>query len=844
MIAVRNSKNDNKNARPARRKVVLVEETSPWRMRGQHSLPDCSRIPLRRFIFCSLPNLKGDSKQVGEQPLHTRDVEAVERHITRWDRDGRAYYFCVSTVEQGQRRNKAACAETPALHADLDYKSIADDEDSAIAKLQALRCPPTVVVKSGHGLHAYWMLKEALATSENQDRIEVALKQLADVVGGDLEVTHVAALMRLPGTTNSKGNGARQICEVAYQTDRFYELDDIEEFLAEQSPVIVRRARPPKPANDNEENTYTRFARLTGFKAPIDVDVRLRAMLYQGNGDAAIHSTQLAVTSSLLSRGDEVEQVVAVVMEATRAAAGEYGVRWNWRAEERNIRRMCATWVKKISSTGERVAVQQKASGNGAAPVLVHSINEARVKKAGASRHVMMAQMVADKLKERDEQLICTEQGNWRYRDHAWMLLTDSMQRGWLNDEIQKACNRINLDATIKLVNETRAQIERNATLEVPEWDAHGLVPTKSGLIYPDTLELVAAMPEHFCTWHIPFDYEPDARCPLFDQMLQDMFADRDDDERAALIDMIWQWLGSALLDVKPRGMQKGLVIVGGTKSGKSALISILSGLFGVQPITTTLADLDKAHGTFAFQRRAPWILHETFAVGVWHLSTTVKTIITGDPFNINVKNGPMLTRRFTGPIIWGSNVMPQFKEDTRAMVDRLLVIECEQVFSEREPIGVAKLARERGFDGPATMVLRTEMSGVLNSALAGLRRALKAGAITVSREASDVAATIHRDNNPVAEFLNECCEYNTDLMVSRPDFCLAVNAQYVERQGEDRRLLANDRITKWLKALHDQRIATDRVDCRDMSNRYFCGIALNTQGKRYWSAGAKGRDV
>ncbi|MCK1525684.1 MULTISPECIES: hypothetical protein [unclassified Bradyrhizobium] len=32
---------------------------------------------------------------------------------------------------------------------------------------------------------------------------------------------------------------------------------------------------------------------------------------------------------------------------ATRAGAGEYGARWNWRREERKVRSMCTTWLKK-----------------------------------------------------------------------------------------------------------------------------------------------------------------------------------------------------------------------------------------------------------------------------------------------------------------------------------------------------------------------------------------------------------------------------------------------------------------------------------------------------------------
>jgi hypothetical protein len=42
-----------------------------------------------------------------------------------------------------------------------------------------------------------------------------------------------------------------------------------------------------------------------------------------------------------------VDEVVATLMAFTRIAAGAYGERWNWRFEERNVRKDCEGWVKK-----------------------------------------------------------------------------------------------------------------------------------------------------------------------------------------------------------------------------------------------------------------------------------------------------------------------------------------------------------------------------------------------------------------------------------------------------------------------------------------------------------------
>ena len=78
--------------------------------------------------------------------------------------------------------------------------------------------------------------------------------------------------------------------------------------------------------------------------APIDVEARLAAMRHQGVGDASIHKTQVQVTAALLERGEDIDVVVARVLAATKVAGDPA---WDWAKEERAIRRMCESWLKK-----------------------------------------------------------------------------------------------------------------------------------------------------------------------------------------------------------------------------------------------------------------------------------------------------------------------------------------------------------------------------------------------------------------------------------------------------------------------------------------------------------------
>jgi hypothetical protein len=109
------------------------------------------------------------------------------------------------------------------------------------------------------------------------------------------------------------------------------------------------------------------------------------------------------------------------------------------------------------------------------------------------------------------------------------------------------------------------------------------------------------------------------------------------------------------------------------------------------------------------FMKRRPWVLHEAFDQRKWHFSSKVKEIVTGDPVTVSIKDGPMLTLRISAPI---TNHPPQFEDATKAITNRLVVIECKREFFEDNPVGAALEARRIGVGKPSNMVLRHELPG------------------------------------------------------------------------------------------------------------------------------------
>jgi hypothetical protein len=131
-------------------------------------------------------------------------------------------------------------------------------------------------------------------------------------------------------------------------------------------------------------------------------------------------------------------------------------------------------------------------------------------------------------------------------------------------------------------------------------------------------------------------------------------------------------------------------------------------GLFALNkyPRSVRVADV---HGV-------PWVLHEAFNDGVWHLTSETKMIISGDPIPINAKNQKPITIKPNAPAFWGTNFPPQFKDSSGAMIIRMLIIKFTKTFDPNAPlIGAAAEAQRRNPAlKPQDLILHDERSGLL----------------------------------------------------------------------------------------------------------------------------------
>jgi hypothetical protein len=222
----------------------------------------------------SLPNEK-DTR--GGSHTRTRDVDRIVRFCQKHDVPGFGVYYCVSSID-GPKRSIETVGETPIVWFDIDFKDIKATPEQALEVVKALEVPPTRIHASGNGLHGIYILTEPIAAGEN---IRTVLRRLADIVGGDLKVCQPAALMRMPGTHNSKRGEWKLVTVIKSGPE--YQFDDLKKFVTSgtRAVAIERIAGAAKGASSDP---FKRLAEEYDFRPPIDAEARLRAMEHGGPG--------------------------------------------------------------------------------------------------------------------------------------------------------------------------------------------------------------------------------------------------------------------------------------------------------------------------------------------------------------------------------------------------------------------------------------------------------------------------------------------------------------------------------------------------------------------------------
>lgn len=240
--------------------------------------------------------------------------------------------------------------------------------------------------------------------------------------------------------------------------------------------------------------------------------------------------------------------------------------------------------------------------------------------------------------------------------------------------------------------------------------------------------------PEDFLTYQLKFNYDENAKCPLFDAYLLKVLPDLSSR-------LVLQEFSGYIFT--PLQLEKILVLYGSGRNGKSVYFNVIQALIGIDNILTY--SLDKFNHEYNRAKLFNALLNYSSEKGSELNIEIFKALISGEPQQAREPHGKSFTIRNKVRFIMNANGLPKETEQTSAYFERYLILPFETYIKKEDRDSTL-----------ADKIIRNELSGVFNWLLAGVKRILLQGHFTECEKANDALSEFKKQSDNVALFLED----------------------------------------------------------------------------------------
>ncbi|MCI4317159.1 MAG: phage/plasmid primase, P4 family [Thermoplasmata archaeon] len=315
-------------------------------------------------------------------------------------------------------------------------------------------------------------------------------------------------------------------------------------------------------------------------------------------------------------------------------------------------------------------------------------------------------------------------------------------------------------------VTEVLSAVIRRSYVPRAEFDPVSFVCVANGfldLTDPGATALRPHDPAIRFTVGLPVSFDAHAKCPRFDEFLAQVLPEEPDQRDVRKL------FGYCLLP--GNSLQIAFMFLGDGCNGKSTLLGVLIALLGSENVSAeTLQTL--VSNRFAAARL--WGKRANICADIptnpVEFTGTFKLLTGGDQVRGENKFAHPFDFVNGAKLIFSANVRPEVSDRTIAFWRRWIVFRFGQSFIGRENRDL--LDR-----------LKSELSGVLNFALAGLSELIADGGFKSTRTTESLALDWKQKADPIFWFVNACVERDPGGWISKPDLYEAYT-QFCEPRG------------------------------------------------------------
>ena len=241
-----------------------------------------------------------------------------------------------------------------------------------------------------------------------------------------------------------------------------------------------------------------------------------------------------------------------------------------------------------------------------------------------------------------------------------------------------------------------------------------------------------------FLTYQLPFEHDVHAKSPLFDKFLNEVLPQKE------LQDVLSEYLGYIFIKNSALKLEKVLLLYGGGSNGKSVLFEIICALLGSQNISNySLQSLTTKDGSRAMI--ADKLLNYASEINGKLEGSMFKQLASGEPVEARLLYCNSVTIRDYARLLFNCNELPKEVENTHAFYRRFIII----------PFDVTILPENQDKD-LAKKIIESELSGVFNYVINGLKRLLQNKCFTESAIINNQIKQYEIENDSVLLFLED----------------------------------------------------------------------------------------
>jgi putative DNA primase/helicase len=244
-----------------------------------------------------------------------------------------------------------------------------------------------------------------------------------------------------------------------------------------------------------------------------------------------------------------------------------------------------------------------------------------------------------------------------------------------------------------------------------------------------------------FITYQLPFEYNPQAKAPLFEAYLNRVLPDM---ERQRVLA---EYLGFVFIKHGSNALkeEKALILYGTGANGKSVFFEVVNALLGADNVSSySLQSLTNDNGYFRAKLANKLVNYASEINGKLEASI-FKQMVSGEPVEARLPYGQPFILKQYAKLIFNCNELPKDVEHTNAYFRRFLIIPFDVTIPSHE--------QDKNLH---TKIIEAELSGVFNWVLDGLNRLLEQKRFSVCEAAQRAVEQYKTESDSVLMFLGE----------------------------------------------------------------------------------------